>query len=410
MPRPLSDGVRLARSRNSTRSKRNRRGQNRVAAEKVDLDLHRVAQPAEDVDVVPGFLLVAARRVIVDADLVVDVLVEIGIEIGLEDVLERSQLRLFLGLERLRLVQHFAVAVAQNVGREPSRDAQHARLEGRRQHRLHEGLAGLEVLAANGCFFLLRQLNQRRNIDRQVGRAIGKGNSLAERGVGVDLRGRNADVVIFQALFKGLDRLMHAGRLQEYLSRAGPDHDYAVDGLLEGLDVVDDLLGQVTLVLALLYVRAVQALHVILVEDSRQRLDGFQIWLELLERLLVQHLGVRGRLVDVVLENIPAGEDHIVQVRQRNKVLDQRRMVIGALAQPDGAHLRKRADRLGQSAAHRFHAGDHRGGHRAKANHHHAQLALRRRNLGGCLGPVHALFLCCHRFLPPLIHISKVDC
>ena len=52
-----------------------RRRQDRVATQEVDLDLHRVAEPAEDVDVVPAFLVVAARWVVVDADDVVEVLV-----------------------------------------------------------------------------------------------------------------------------------------------------------------------------------------------------------------------------------------------------------------------------------------------------------------------------------------------
>ncbi len=78
---------------------RDGRGQNRVAAKEVHLDLHRIAKPAEDVDVVPGFLVVAPRRVIVDADFVVDVLVQVGVKLRLEDVIQRAQLRLFLGLE-----------------------------------------------------------------------------------------------------------------------------------------------------------------------------------------------------------------------------------------------------------------------------------------------------------------------
>ena len=64
---------------------RERSGEDGVAAEEVDLELHGVAEPAEDVDVVPAFFVVAAGRVIVDADLVVEVLVEIGVELGLED-------------------------------------------------------------------------------------------------------------------------------------------------------------------------------------------------------------------------------------------------------------------------------------------------------------------------------------
>ena len=60
-----------------------RRRQDRVAAEEVELDLHRVAEPTDDVDVVPAFLVVAARRVVVDADDVADVPVEVGIQLRL---------------------------------------------------------------------------------------------------------------------------------------------------------------------------------------------------------------------------------------------------------------------------------------------------------------------------------------
>ena len=150
---------------------------------------------------------------------------------------------------------------------------------------------------------------------------------------------------------------------------------------MKALDVGDHLVGQIALVLALLDVRAVEALHVVLVEDRRQRLDGLQVGLQLRQRLLVQHLGVRGGLVDVVLEDVPAGKDQVVQVGQRHKVLDQRRFVVGALAQADGAHLRQRSDRLGQSAADGLDSGDHGGGDGAQADHHHAQFARCGRNL-----------------------------
>src|SRR5467141_573611 len=98
-----------------------RRGENRVAAQEIDFDLHRIAEPSENVDVVPPFLIIAAGWVVVDPHLVIDLAVQLGIEIGLEDVLEQPELGLLLGLERLRIVQHFAVAIAQNVGRIPSR-------------------------------------------------------------------------------------------------------------------------------------------------------------------------------------------------------------------------------------------------------------------------------------------------
>src|SRR5579883_1096091 len=52
-----------------------RRRKNRVTAQKIDLDLHRVAEPPENVDVIPTLLRIATGRVVVDTDLVVDVLV-----------------------------------------------------------------------------------------------------------------------------------------------------------------------------------------------------------------------------------------------------------------------------------------------------------------------------------------------
>src|SRR5271166_7137268 len=60
--------------------KHNRRSQNRIAAKEVDLDLHRITKPSEDIDVVPALFVVAARRVIVDANLVIHVAVQFGIK------------------------------------------------------------------------------------------------------------------------------------------------------------------------------------------------------------------------------------------------------------------------------------------------------------------------------------------
>src|ERR1044072_3167396 len=64
------------------------RGKYRVTAKKIDLDLHRVTEPAEYVDVVPTFLVVASRRVVVDTDDMRKVLIEIRVNIWLEDVFE----------------------------------------------------------------------------------------------------------------------------------------------------------------------------------------------------------------------------------------------------------------------------------------------------------------------------------
>jgi len=43
----------------------------------------------------------------------------------------------------------------------------------------------LKSLPERGTLVLLRQLLERRNIDGQVGRAVGEGNAAAQRGIGV---------------------------------------------------------------------------------------------------------------------------------------------------------------------------------------------------------------------------------
>src|SRR5438270_5943125 len=132
------------------------RGEYGVAAEEVNLDLHRVAEPAEDVYVVPALLIVAARRVVVDAYDVREVLVELRVDFRPEDVFEDGELRLLFGLEGFGVVKDFAVAVAEDVGRVPAVQAQHARLESGRGYGLHQGRPGLEVLAADRSAVLTR--------------------------------------------------------------------------------------------------------------------------------------------------------------------------------------------------------------------------------------------------------------
>ena len=209
------------------------------------------------IDVVPAFLVVAARRVVVDADDVRDVLVELGIQLRLEDVVERGLLALFLGLERLRIVEHFAVAVAQDVGRVPAAHAEHARLEAGRDHRLDQRLSGLHVVAGHRRFGLRRQFQHGRDVGRQVGRGVGERDALLERGVGVDHARRNRIVARLEPLLEGSQRLMHRAFLHEDFRAAAPHHHEAAAAvlLLEGADVGNELLGEVLLVLALLDVR-----------------------------------------------------------------------------------------------------------------------------------------------------------
>src|SRR6267378_8511148 len=60
-----------------------RRREDGIAAQEIDFDLHRIAEPSEDIDVVPPFLIITAGWVVVDPDLVIDLAVELGIQLGL---------------------------------------------------------------------------------------------------------------------------------------------------------------------------------------------------------------------------------------------------------------------------------------------------------------------------------------
>ena len=77
-----------------------------------------------------------------------------------------------------------------------------------------------------------------------------------------------------------------------------------------------DLLGEILLVLALLDVRAVEPLDVALIEHRRPRADLLELGPHLLEQRRLEHAGrPRGR-VAVVLEDVPAAEDEIVERRR----------------------------------------------------------------------------------------------
>jgi hypothetical protein len=143
-------------------------------------------------------------------------------------------------------------------------EAEHARLEARREDGLHQGLARLEVLAGDGRRARARELLQGGEVHREVGRAVGVGHALHDAGVGVDGARGDVGVVVAQALLEGLEGLVDRRRLAPGLGRAAPHGDAAVDVALalEAGDVLHELLGEVHLRRAGLHVGGREALDV----------------------------------------------------------------------------------------------------------------------------------------------------
>ena len=85
--------------------------------------------------------------------------------------------------------------------------------------------------------------------------------------------------------------------------------------LLEVADVFANSFGKVSLRLARLHVRAVQPLHVLLIEDGRHRLDGLQEIGDGLDVLRVENPRHPARLVRIVRNGIPRSKDEIAEIR-----------------------------------------------------------------------------------------------
>src|SRR5580692_9699721 len=117
------------------------------------------------------------------------------IKLRLENVLKYAELGLFLRLEGTRVFQHFAVAVAKNVRREPPVEPQHTRLESGGENSLHQRLPGLEILAADWNAMLQRKLLYSRNIHSKIRGAVGEGNAAGHRSPSVKHRGCDSRMI-----------------------------------------------------------------------------------------------------------------------------------------------------------------------------------------------------------------------
>jgi len=239
----------------------------------------------------------------------------------------------------------------------------------------------------NGHVAFARHLHQGRRVRGQVRCAVRVRNSHAQRGVGIDLAGRDFGVVLLQPALEFLQRLVYCGRPMKNLGRAAPDHGETgrSGALLEVPDVVHQHLGMVHFGALGLQIGSVDAPHIVAVEDGRHGLDFFQRIAQAFNQRLFQHAGVERRFVTVLLENIPTAEGEVFDFRQGHEVSDFGRIVIGALAEPDGVQLCDGADRLRHPQFDGFNAGDEGRRDGAHSRDQNAKLPVGWLNGGGGL-------------------------
>ena len=119
-----------------------------------------------------------------------------------------------------------------------------------------------------------------------------------------------------------------------------------------------------------------QPLDPFLLECGGHWLNGLEEVFQRLELVLVQHAGFERRLVGVVGEEVPTGEDQIFEIRQGHEVLDLGHALVGSFAEPDRPHLSEGPDRSRESASNSLDTRDHGSCHGAQTHRHNTQLTL----------------------------------
>ena len=253
------------------------------------------------------------------------------------------------------------------------------------------------------------ELAQHRGVDGQVRRAVAERHAFEQGGVGVEHRRGDRRVVGVDRLLERLEVEVRGAGLDEHLGRRAPDHHDTVDTLLvaEAVDVGADRLEHRPLVDRGQDVGGVDVLDVGAVERRRHRPDVAQGLGDLLDvPAALEHAGALGGHVGVVGERVPRTEHDVVESGERHEVADQRRPVVGALAEADRVHQRQRADRLGEAALDELDPGDQRRGDGAEADGEDAEAAVGRGDGRGWWG-CHARKVRCRPATP---YHARRDC
>ena len=105
-------------------------------------------------------------------------------------------------------------------------------------------------------------------------------------------------------------------------------------------DVVHQHLGVIHLGAFGLQIGAIDAAHIVAVEDGRHGFYFFERAAQAFNQSFLENARMEGCFVTVFLEDIPAPECEVFDLRKGHEVLDFGRIIVGSLTEPDRVQLR----------------------------------------------------------------------
>ncbi len=134
--------------------------------------------------------------------------------------------------------------------------------------------------------------------------------------------------------------------------RSGPENNHTVNAglFLEVADILAELLNEFPAG-AGLYVVAVEALRIVVVESSLEGLDSFELFLHGKDIFLLEHLSIDSRFECVFGINVPSGEYDVVKVGDGNNFVVFEVFFISTFTDTHAVVLSHGANRLGETLA-----------------------------------------------------------
>jgi hypothetical protein len=282
-----------------------------------------------------SLLCVSGEWSVLDNDGVIDSLVVIWVQnlVGFDFVTKNTSLGNFLRSELSWFVQVLTVIVTKMVVTHAGSESETRSHEEVKHDRLELGLSGLEIGTTDEGVVVGVQFDHTFG-DGVLWGTVQESDTFKGTGNGVKHRTGDWGVVSDQSFNLG-------GGLQvlfvELLGVSSPENDNLIDGLLEVLDVLSELVNAFLVgtfedvVDSITLVRS----DVVWIEDSWKWNMGFQIVLQLFDQSWLQNLSSVASIVQVQTGNIPTSDGQVIGGNKWDQILDGSENVSDDLSSSD---------------------------------------------------------------------------